>query len=223
MAIPDTNGVFIHKGYNCSTIMVPSAQSIPMSTTDTTNVKEAIDDINEVVDTFRPSERVTDQTPYLFRASHFGGDRETDKLVGGTVAFNQLASIRSSDSSTVRYDVTFTDNRDGSFILNGTANANGNIDCINTIPIKNGHKYLIYVDGVDICMTDSQSYSTTNGNRILICTSDATRTFNFYIKNGQVFDNVTVKPMIFDITAFFGSSTIADYVYSLDFWVTIIV
>ena len=43
------------------------------------------------------SSPVLDQLPYLFRASHFGGDRETDKLVGGTVAFNQL--VQTTDTS----------------------------------------------------------------------------------------------------------------------------
>lgn len=40
---------------------------------------------------------VFDQTPYLFRASGGGlaiGDRETDKLVGGTVCWNQLVGER---------------------------------------------------------------------------------------------------------------------------------
>lgn len=45
MALPSNNGVFIHEGYNCSPIIVPTAQSIPMSTSDSTTVKSAIDTI----------------------------------------------------------------------------------------------------------------------------------------------------------------------------------
>ena len=42
MALPDTNGVLIHKGYNCSPNVIPTAQSIPMSPSDTTTVNSAI-------------------------------------------------------------------------------------------------------------------------------------------------------------------------------------
>ena len=45
MALPSNNGVFIHEGYNCTPIVVPTAQSIPMSTSDNTTVKSAIDTI----------------------------------------------------------------------------------------------------------------------------------------------------------------------------------
>lgn len=43
MAIPNTNGVFIHEGLNCSPMVVPTAQSIPISTTDNTTTKNVID------------------------------------------------------------------------------------------------------------------------------------------------------------------------------------
>ena len=42
MALPSNNGVFVHDGYNCSPIIVPTAQSIPMSTSDNTTVNTAI-------------------------------------------------------------------------------------------------------------------------------------------------------------------------------------
>ena len=43
MAIPDTNGIFIHNGLNCTPPYVPTAQSIPMSPADSTSTKNAID------------------------------------------------------------------------------------------------------------------------------------------------------------------------------------
>ena len=63
---------------------------------------------------------VTDQVPYLFRASGGdGADRAFDKLVGGTVAWNQL--IPTSQTSATVNGITFTNNGDGSWTANGTA------------------------------------------------------------------------------------------------------
>ena len=46
MALPSTNGIFIHEGYNCTPTIIPTAQSIPMSTTDNTTVNTAITSTN---------------------------------------------------------------------------------------------------------------------------------------------------------------------------------
>ena len=43
MALPSNNGIFIHDGLNCSPVVVPTAQSIPMSPSDSTSTKNAID------------------------------------------------------------------------------------------------------------------------------------------------------------------------------------
>ena len=42
MALPNTNGVFIHQGYNCSPNLVPTGQSIQVSSTDTTSVSNTV-------------------------------------------------------------------------------------------------------------------------------------------------------------------------------------
>lgn len=155
-----------------------------------------------------------DSGVYIERQSG-GGNRELDEIVGGTVVWNQLAVMRSTDMSTIKYDITFTDNRDDSFKLNGTASASGNIDCIANVPVINGHRYLIRSGYYDLCMTDTQSYSTAKGDRILNATSSTSRVFNYYVREGQAFDNVTAHPQIIDLTQAFGT-TIADYVYSLE-------
>ena len=43
MALPSSNGIFIHEGLNCSPNYVPTAQSIPISTSDNTTVKSVTD------------------------------------------------------------------------------------------------------------------------------------------------------------------------------------
>lgn len=49
MAIPDTNGIFIHNGLNCSSAYIPTAQSIPYNNSNSdltaTNVQDAIDEV----------------------------------------------------------------------------------------------------------------------------------------------------------------------------------
>ena len=160
-----------------------------------------------------------DSEPYLFRTSGGStdiGDREyLDAIVGGTVAFNQLVQIKDTDQSrTTSYGITLVDNRDGSFVIDGTVTANGNIDIVKSINLINTHKYIILV-GSNICLTDSQSYATKKGSRILVATSSATRTVNFYVTIGESFTNYKVTPMVINLTQMFGS-TIADYIYALE-------
>lgn len=45
MALPDRPGVFIHEGYNCTPVYVPTAQNIPMTAEDDTSVKDKIDSL----------------------------------------------------------------------------------------------------------------------------------------------------------------------------------
>ena len=44
MSLPTTNGIFIHNGYNCTPSLVPTAQNIQMSASDSTTVNSAIGD-----------------------------------------------------------------------------------------------------------------------------------------------------------------------------------
>lgn len=62
MAIPDTNGIFIHNGINCSPAVVPTAQSIPMSPSDSTTVKTELDnksDLSIIADEYNTSSTYT--------------------------------------------------------------------------------------------------------------------------------------------------------------------
>ena len=46
MALPTNTGAFIHNGVNCSPNVIPTAQSIPMSPTDSTPVKSVLDNLS---------------------------------------------------------------------------------------------------------------------------------------------------------------------------------
>ena len=62
MSLPNTNGIFIHNGINCSPAVVPTAQSIPMSPSDSTTVKTAMDnksDLSIIADEYDTSATYT--------------------------------------------------------------------------------------------------------------------------------------------------------------------
>lgn len=62
MAIPNTNGIFIHNGLNCSSAYIPTAQSIPMSPSDSTTVKTTVDnksDLSIIADEYDTSATYT--------------------------------------------------------------------------------------------------------------------------------------------------------------------
>ena len=162
---------------------------------------------------------LSDSTPYNYRRTNNGngnGTREYDEIVGASVGWNQLMRASDSDRSSTSYGVTLTDNRDGTYTINGTVSRSGNDNIGRTVPLINGHIYAVIV-GSNIRLTDTQSYSTAKGSRLLKATSTASRTFSIYYASGDVgttFNNLLVFPMIVDITLSLGS-TIADYVYGL--------
>lgn len=172
------------------------------------------------------SVKIEDQVPYQFRTSGGSadiGDREYDKIVGGTIAWNQL--LRDSV-----YREPFTvQSGESAFHYFTTA------DTANRVPFIEGHKYLFYWtqdntmtsnvrnapcfnDGDNhypsfigenarltkgqYCWVFSASHTTTMGDLALWChTPDV---------------NVTYRDFnLIDLTAMFGSG-IADYIYNLD-------
>lgn len=48
MPLPSSNGIFIHDGLNCSPAYIPTAQSIPMSPSDSTTVKTVVDNKSDL-------------------------------------------------------------------------------------------------------------------------------------------------------------------------------
>ena len=159
-----------------------------------------------------------DQIPYNFRQSGGGisvGDREIDKVVGGTVAWNQLSKPITASSSI--YSVTVTPNSDGSVSLNGTSNDSGAMTSFLSITAVVGHKYFMYlsndIDGLsiytDIGGTISSKYllrnATSTGNGDVLLRTDNNITYN----------NVKVWLNTIDLTVALGS-TIADYIYTLE-------
>ena len=145
----------------------------------------------------------TDTTPYLFKAvGDVYGDRLEDKIVGGTVAWNQLISSDSIRETRTVYGVTFTNNGDGSITLSGTATESSlNIGTVKGFAQNTKHIYFrrYFSKGA---MIQEVGHGIDNDQ------------ITFGIEEGVTYD-VTYYPQLFDLTQMFGS-TIADYIYSLE-------
>ena len=167
-----------------------------------------------------------DKVPYLFRTSGGSidiGDREEDKIVGGTVAWNQMYTPSYVRSQTTG-GVTFTVQSDGTIVANGTSEGTGDIYYALVREIsKIGHvllvtgcptggsnnTYRIYLDG-----HGAYSYDTGNG-AIFKQVYDNKRLFIYINKNNVELNNKKFAPQFVDLTQMFGT-TIADYIYSLE-------
>lgn len=165
----------------------------------------------------------TEQVPYNFRASGGGadiGDRETDMIVGGTVAWNQGLS---DGMPSVSAGATITGS-DGVYTF--TASGQGN-QAYRQSSGKADHVYLASVTfrtsdpanvkarmwGTDYSSADTTDWQTKR----VIMKMAATGGFTIAVRDYRTgdWDGVDVKwYMLFDLTQMFGT-TIANYIYSL--------
>jgi len=169
-----------------------------------------------------------DKTPYNFRTSGGSadiGNREVDKIVGGTLAFNQLVdNSKFIDKSTSDY--TFTKNNDGSYtvVILNTISSNTTVYLTSNsstayFKVPKDHVYII---------SDSNTLPTNiiykngmNGGNIgvnTIKTQNRTDGYIFlgvYLPSGLTAQTFTIRPYIIDLTQMFGA-TIADYIYTLE-------
>ena len=156
---------------------------------------------------------VDDSEPYKYRttggSADVGNRAYIEKIIGGTVAWNQLA--RSIPTYT-HNGVTFTRNEDGSYTVNGTAENSAYFGLTNaTIP---NHVYLtIAVISGENVYAWQIGYGTHTGAEI--SKRNGSNAFGLIVKSGETADNVKAFLNVFDLTQMFGSA-IADYIYSLD-------
>lgn len=174
-----------------------------------------------------------DKVPYLFRTAGGAidiGDRETDELVGGSVAFNQLVPILPASQSKTENGVTITDNRDGSYTVITTPEGATATTFLGLTNIPNGralHKYFIggcakggslstyYVGGRYIWQV-SGKIDSGNGAVIEDYQPQYSDSFGIMVKEGTIITTALIfKPQLIDLTQMFGA-TIADYIYSLE-------
>ena len=171
-----------------------------------------------------------DSVPYLFRktgGTAAAGDREVDKIVGGSVVFNQLINVPTSDASKTQNGVTIVDNRDGTYTISTDENGATDNAYIALPPpqVINGHRYYfrsLTSNGSTntyyayITSNVTQPYDYGNGSIGYAIGDGSTFPVPIFVKSGTVITTpIKVIPQLFDLTQMFGT-TIADYVYQLE-------
>ena len=185
---------------------------------------------------FVPSEPVIDTDPYNYRTT--AGNEEVNGLrlkdiVGGTLAVNQLVDKTKLAASGTNNEVAFTNNGDGSFTINGTANGLANFVVSTDANTKFiiGHTYILgnFNSGdAHIYLADTDSnVNVYNGYAIYKATANTSlaSALRFRITDGYTANNLKVYVMLLDLTTLFGTilqtvgsnsyNSIADYLYAL--------
>lgn len=167
-----------------------------------------------------------DNAPYLYRRSGGGGDKEIDKLVGGTIAWNQLTISNDNAVSVTKYGITCTKAAGavGEWTFSGTSEAVSSdpnfYASIKVVTVEANHVYLVRSKSSWFSMYCYGAVvgSVTQLEYMVKATNGGTESFTFRpyrnLPVGTVINEV-VRPQFHDLTLMFGS-TIADYVYSLE-------
>ena len=141
-----------------------------------------------------------------------------DPKYGGTIEWNQL--LTNTQPTRTINGVTFTNNEDGTYTVNGTATADATF-ALSGGNGKPAHKVLLCG-----CPTGGSpsSYILWDGYAGWFDSGNGTvKPFSnsgnwgtlITVKSGITVNNIVFKPQLFDLTQMFGS-TIADYIYSLE-------
>lgn len=165
---------------------------------------------------------VEDSEPYGYRttggSADVGNRAYIDKIVGGTVAWNQQVDT-SKALLTTRAGVTLSRKENGKLFLSGTATGGTAWCFVGIVNLVVGHKYLSKRVAENVPLR----FGNLDGNAALNFTGGLevktlTKENNGYayapVKGGE-YVNSEINPFIIDLTQMFGS-TIADYIYSLE-------
>lgn len=193
---------------------------IPTWTTDT--AQEGVNDLIE-------AETVEEQEPYIFRQSGGNknaniGNREEDTIVGGTIAWNQLANL------TAPLTKTFTESASYSGSLGNLAKVvNATKDHVYFVAVNvertiaTNDKLSMIFGGSSAGISVTYENGEANGVKSSLKKASATSSTasctysNYSGKNGfEAGDSITLNQVqIFDFTQMFGS-TVADAVYAME-------
>ena len=137
----------------------------------------------------------------------------------------QLLDKSKFPATTTINGVTFTNNGDGTFTVNGNATNTAYIQ-LNTITMKLGHKYLINDGDAGVSFGSYCTYlnvtggnvaNTSSSNEINIYTANQNILCGCYIRvsSGIEVPTVVFKPQLFDLTEMFGAgnepATVAEF------------
>ena len=139
--------------------------------------------------------------------------------MGRNIEWNQLLDKSEYPATTTINGVTFTNNRDGTITVNGTATANAifaPIGISNPTPIVSGHKFLFiscpsggslntyYSDLKDV-PGDHSFYDVGTGVIMTAASTVIGLRFNIRVVSGYTANNLVFKPQLFDLTQMFGA------------------
>ena len=171
----------------------------------------------------KPSARLENSTPYLFRPSYSNG-YGYETLIGGTCGVNQLVQNGNfaSVSDWTAYNVSYTVNNNEATLSYQDYNAS----LIQDFTIPSGHKVLVSVDAkigtavrFDLFFDDvmfAQPLTNDYATYASIINVDGNERLQISLRAENANDTGYIKNvMIIDLTAMFGT-TIADYVYTLE-------
>ena len=163
------------------------------------------------------------ETPFLHRVTGGGLTlANTNALIksikGNTLVWNQLIPTNSTTSSTL--EVTFTNNGDGSWTLSGTStSSNYSQKKIGDFTRVKGHKYYVKCIGaIGECglkfSSGGDRFFFTSDGEIISYVSDGTTSF-YLVKYPSISENVTLWPILIDLTLMFGAgkepSSVAEF------------
>lgn len=180
--------------------------------------------------------RITDRAPYTFRTSGGGaeiGDRAyIEKIVGGTLVWNQLASLAGSDYALSKLTVSATDS---AITLTGVSG--GTLRTAKLKGTKAGHVYIGFAKSAAISGNDVTGcfFGIIASNNSLVVPfsryADGAVTayagigrlgdtdwIGFRVLPGTIDDTNSAtfdRPMLFDLTQMFGAA-VADHVLALE-------
>lgn len=188
---------------------------------------------NQIINDIQ-TESVFDKVPYAFRKT--GGDntvgkRENDKLVGGTVVWNQLIVFRTSGE--VSRGVTFGYNSNNKYTASGQNDGTNtsiytcNVSRINVLKdhvyLLSGcpsggsmNSYRLWVSSNSAFPQGARLYDAGNGAIKKAVADDNAIDIQLQVVNTYTQEvNLVYYPLFFDLTAMFGS-TVADAILAME-------
>ena len=238
-SLPDTYTIpQVENGANNNVALLDGAGNVKDSVIEASKVAKtdgSYQNLNAgTADQLNASVGVTDKVPYIFRTSGGSADighRLNDKIVGGTIVWNQLAKAINSSNYTQPYPrIVYTFEND---LVTMTSMENYYQYAVGyEYSLLQGHKYFIVFSSTD-SKQSMGSVITYNGSEmvqrfndlpvvdditsmIISITSSADSIRIGRYSSDHYNATVTVSSInIFDLTQMFGSA-IADYIYSLE-------
>ena len=160
----------------------------------------------------------TDTTPYLFKAvGDVYGDRLEDKIVGGTVAWNQL--FNNYGNTRTIYNVLLTPHGNSIDAVGTVSGSTSFLALTTNFTFKrDGRKYLVRTNK-DIGSWGINGYTLHTTTGFIFSQNEGTDwnygSLGIRVTDGAEVSLNNISFEIFDLTQMFGS-TIADYIYSLE-------